>query len=205
MLEILTGAGLALSAGLNAYIPLLAIGLSGRFLDFVTLPEGWAWLENPWVLGALGVLLVIEIVADKVPVVGSVNDWIQTVVRPTSGGLAFGSGSTATTLAVSDPAAFFSTHQWVPIVSGVVLALLVHVTKASARPVVNVATVGMATPVVSAAEDVGSFTVSALAILVPLLVILVIPIVAWMIWWTLRRRKRRYGRPPKEPAVSTAD
>lgn len=38
MLELLTGAGLAISAGLNAYIPLLAIGLAGRFLDFVTLP-----------------------------------------------------------------------------------------------------------------------------------------------------------------------
>ena len=69
MLEILTGTGLAVAAGLNAYIPLLLLGLAARFLDVVALPSGWAWLENEWVLGGLAVLLVIEVVADKVPVV----------------------------------------------------------------------------------------------------------------------------------------
>ena len=38
MLELLTGTGLAVAAGLNAYIPLLIVGLGGRFLDFVELP-----------------------------------------------------------------------------------------------------------------------------------------------------------------------
>lgn len=204
MLELLTGTGLAISAGLNAYIPLLAIGLSARFLDFITLPAGWAWLENPWVLGIVGALLIIEIIADKIPVVDSFNDWLQTIVRPTAGGLAFGSGSTAETFAVTDPAAFFSSNQWVPIALGVVIAFAVHLTKAIARPVVNVATVGFATPIVSAVEDVGSIVVSILAILTPILIILVIPLVVWMIWWTIRRRKRRDGRPPKEPTVSTA-
>jgi hypothetical protein len=191
MLEFLTGAGLAVSAGLNAYIPLLALGLAGRFLDAVTLPAGWAWLENPWVLGILGVLLVIELVADKIPIVDHVNDWLQTIVRPTAGGLAFGSGSTATTAAVTDPAAFFSSNQWVPIALGVVIALAVHLTKAAARPVVNAATVGTATPLVSTAEDVGSVTVSLLAILVPVLVVLVVPLVVWAVWWILRRAWRR--------------
>lgn len=204
MLEFLTGTGLAVSAGLNAYVPLLAIGLSARFLDFMTLPAGWAWLENPWVMLVLGVLLVIEIVADKIPVVDSFNDWLQTVVRPAAGGLAFGSGSTATTAAVTDPAAFFSDNQWVPIVLGVVIALGVHITKAIARPVVNVATVGLATPVVSTFEDIGSVVVTIFAILIPLLIILVIPVVAWMMWWTIRRHQRRSGRPSKGPAASSA-
>jgi len=82
MLEFLTGTGLAVAAGLNAYIPMILIGLASRFLDFFQLPETWRWLENPWVLIILGVLLVIEIVADKIPVVDTVNDWIQTIVRP---------------------------------------------------------------------------------------------------------------------------
>lgn len=196
MLEFLTGTGLAVSAGLNAYIPLLALGLAGRFLDAVSLPAGWAWLENPWVLGILGVLLVIELVADKIPIVDNINDWLQTVVRPTAGGLAFGSGSTATTAAVTDPAAFFSSNQWVPIALGVVIALGVHLTKASARPVVNALSVGTATPVVSAAEDVGSVTVSLLALLVPLLVIVVLPLVVWAVWFIVRARlrARRRGR-----------
>lgn len=77
---------------------------------------------------------------------------------------------------------------------GVVIALAVHLTKASARPVINAVTVGTVTPIVSAAEDVGSVTVSVLAILVPILIILVIPLVAWLAWWIIRRRLRRTKR-----------
>jgi Domain of unknown function (DUF4126) len=201
MLELLTGTGLAISAGLNAYIPLLAVGLAGRFLDFIELPAAWAWLENSWVLWILAALLVIEVIADKIPIIDSVNDWVHTIIRPAAGGLAFGSGSTATTIAVPDPAEFFSSNQWVPIALGVLIALGVHLTKAAARPVINAVTVGTVTPLVSAAEDAGSVVVSALALIIPVLVIAVIPVALWLIWLIVRRR--RNGRPPKrEPAVS---
>ena len=83
-MELLTGAGLATAAGLNAYIPLLLFGLGARFFDWVQLPPAWAWLSNEWVLVVIGVLLVLEIVADKIPAVDSVNDIVQTVVRPTA-------------------------------------------------------------------------------------------------------------------------
>ncbi|WP_165064604.1 DUF4126 domain-containing protein [Marisediminicola senii] len=176
MLELLTGAGLAMAAGLNAYIPLLALGLAARFLDVVSLPSAWAWLENEWVLGTLGVLLLIEFVADKIPAVDTVNDWIQTLVRPTAGGLAFGSGSTVETLAVSDPAEFFSSNAWVPIATGVVIALIVHLAKMSTRPLLNMATAGVAAPVVSVVEDVASIALTALAVIVPVLIVLAIPV-----------------------------
>jgi hypothetical protein len=191
MLEFLTGAGLALSAGLNAYIPLLAIGLASRFLEFIQLPDAWSWLENEWVLGILGVLLVIEFFADKIPVVDSVNDWVQTVVRPAAGGLAFGSGSTSETLTVHDPAAFFESNQWVPIATGAALALGVHLVKMIARPILNAVTVGAAAPVVSAAEDAGSLLVSALAILLPILVVVSVPLLAWLAWSVVARARRR--------------
>jgi len=55
--ELLTGFGLATAAGLNAYIPLLAIGLLGRFTDLITLPDNWKWMENGWTLAILAVLL----------------------------------------------------------------------------------------------------------------------------------------------------
>src|SRR5690606_11652604 len=54
MLELLTGAGLAAAAGLNAYIPLLAMGIAAR-IDWIHLPQGWTWLENEWILGILAV------------------------------------------------------------------------------------------------------------------------------------------------------
>jgi uncharacterized membrane protein len=191
VLEILTGTGLAFAAGLNAYIPMLLLGLGARFLDFVQLPAGWAWLENEWVLGILAVLLVIEFVADKIPAVDSVNDVIQTVVRPASGGIVFGSGSASETAAVTDPAAFFESNQWVPVVTGVVIALLVHGAKTAVRPALNVATLGLAAPVVSFFEDVSSAFLSLFAILIPVLVVVVIAALVVLFVLVMRRYRRR--------------
>ncbi len=102
-MEVLTGFGLASAAGLNAYIPLLALGLLARFTDLVALPPGWAWLDNGWVMAIVAALLAVEVVADKVPALDSINDTVQTLVRPTAGGIVFGSGTAAQTAAVADP------------------------------------------------------------------------------------------------------
>lgn len=63
---ILTGFGLASAAGLNAYIPLLLLGVAGRL--------GYADLSAPYTirgsnagLAVLAVLLTVELLADKVP------------------------------------------------------------------------------------------------------------------------------------------
>lgn len=192
MFEVLTGAGLAVAAGLNAYIPLLILGLAGRFLDFVDLPAQWQWLSNPWVLVILGVLLVIEVVADKIPVVDSINDWIQLFVRPVAGGIAFGTGSSSGTAVVQDPAQFFTSNAWVPIAVGILLALATHIGKAVSRPVANVATAGTAAPVVSTAEDVGAVVLSILAILLPVLVLFAVAgVVVSFVLLFLRFRRGR--------------
>ncbi len=191
MLEVLTGSGLAASAGLNAYIPLLLMGLLARYTDLVDLPSGWQWLGNGWVILILTVLLAVEVVADKVPVVDHVNDVVQTVVRPTAGGLAFGAGSSSQTVTVSDPDTFFSSHQWVPVVIGVLIALGVHLLKAAARPVINATTAGFGAPVASTAEDATSAVMSVVAILLPVLVLAFLLGFVLFLFWTLRRRKDR--------------
>jgi len=190
VLETLTGIGLASSAGLNAYIPLLMIGFLGRFTDLITLPSGWQWLENPWVLGILVALLGIEVVADKIPLVDHLNDLVQTVVRPTAGGLAFGAASGAQTVTVSDPSQFFSSNQWVPIVSGMAISFVVHAMKAMARPVINATTVGLGAPVASTAEDIFSGVMAFVAILFPFLIILFV-IFLIIVFILLRRRRQR--------------
>jgi uncharacterized membrane protein len=202
MLELLTGTGLAAAAGLNAYIPLLIVGLSSRFLDWIQLPPAWAWLENGWVMAILGVLFVIEVIADKIPVVDTVNDWIQTFIRPAAGGILFGTGTTSETVAVTDPASFFASNAWVPIVVGIVLALLVHTGKTLTRPAANVATVGLAAPVLSTLEDASSVVMSFLALLAPLFVIFGIGGLVWALVALFRRaaRKRR-ERAAENPAL----
>ncbi|HEX5597768.1 MAG TPA: DUF4126 domain-containing protein [Micromonosporaceae bacterium] len=191
MLEALTGTGLAASAGLNAYIPLLAMGLLSRYTGLIDLSEEWQWLSNGWVLTLFAVLLLIEFVADKVPVVDHVNDVLQTAIRPAAGGLVFTAGASSETVTVSDPGEFFSSSQWLPAVIGVVIALAVHAIKALARGAINAATVGIGAPVVSTAEDATSVVMSVIAIVLPVLVLLFLLTMALFTWWLLRRRRRR--------------
>jgi hypothetical protein len=188
--ELLTGLGLATAAGLNAYIPLLALGLLSRFTDLVTLPAGWTWLENGWVMAIVAALLVIEIVADKIPALDSVNDAVGTFVRPTAGGIVFGSGTAAQTNAVADPGAFAQSGQWIPVAIGVVVALAVSLTKSAVRPAANVATAGMAAPVLSSVEDGISVGLVFAAILFPILVLVAMVALLWAAWRLLRRRRR---------------
>lgn len=190
-MELMTGFGLASAAGLNAYIPLLSMGLLSRYTDLVNLPSGWSWLENGWVLVLVAVLLVIEIVADKIPALDSVNDAVQTFVRPTSGGIVFASGTAAQTAAITDPGEFARTGQWVPVVIGVVTALVVSLTKTAVRPAANVATGGVAAPVLSTIEDAASVSLTFIAILIPALVLIVLMALLWAAVWLLRRRRRR--------------
>ena len=191
MLEALTGAGLAASAGLNAWIPLLSVGLLARFTHLIELPHSWQWLTNGWTLLILAVLLAIEMVADKIPVVDHVNDALHTVIRPTAGGLVFGAAAGSQTRMVTDPGSFFTSHQWVPIAAGVLIALAVHGVKATARPVVNATTFGVGAPFVSLAEDAASVTMSIVAIVVPVLIVLFLLAIVLFFFWIRRRRKRR--------------
>ncbi len=190
-MELMTGFGLATAAGLNAYIPMLLMGLLSKFTSLITLPSGWTWLENSWVMALIAVLLAVEIVADKIPALDTVNDTVQTFVRPTAGGIVFGSGTAAQTAAVSDPAEFARTGQWVPVVIGVVTALVVHLTKTAVRPAANVATAGVAAPVLSTIEDFTSVSLVFIAILIPALVAIVLIALAAAAVWLFRRRRRR--------------
>ena len=137
--SLLTGLGLAGAAGLNAYIPLLGVALLGR-THVLTLSPPLDVLMHPVAIGALGVLLALEVVVDKVPAADHVNDVVQTFIRPGAGALLFLGASGAA-------------GQMPPLVlllAGLVTAFGVHATKAAVRPAVNVSTLGLGTPVILA-------------------------------------------------------
>jgi len=199
-MEFLVGTGLAAAAGLNAWMPLFALGLIDRFVAGFELPAGWAWLSSDLALWITGILLVVEIIADKVPAVDSVNDVIQTVIRPASGGVVFGAGAGAEALRLEDPTTLLADNAWVPVVIGVVIALAVHVLKAVARPLANVATGGLAAPVVSTAEDVSSLGLVVAAIFAPLIALLLL-IALVIVAVVLLRRRGRLRAERTEPAT----
>ncbi|MBB2993484.1 hypothetical protein FHR72_004994 [Mycolicibacterium iranicum] len=125
------------------------------------------------------------------------NDVVQTFVRPTAGGVVFGSGAAAQTHTVTDPAAFAHSGQWVPVTFGVAVALVVSLTKSTVRPAANVATAGVAAPVLSTLEDLASVALVVVAVLVPALVLVAVIALAWAAarLWRRRRTRSRDGSP----------
>jgi len=176
---LLTAFGLAASAGLNAYIPLLIVALLGRFTTWFTLSPPWDALTSWWVIGAMAILTLIEFFADKAPAVNHVNDAIQTFVRPAAGAILFA----ASTGAVG------GIHPVVALIAGLLVAGGVHTVKAAAvRPAVTMTTGGVGNVPVSFAEDILAALVSIAAIVVPVVIAgLLIVIVSLFVWWLWRR------------------
>jgi len=179
---ILTSFGLSTSAGLNAYLPLLIVALVARFTDWIRLNEPFSALTSWWVIGLLVVLATIEILADKIPVVDSVNDVVQTFVRPVAGAILFAANANA----IAD------VHPVLAMACGLLLAGSVHVAKTAVRPMVTAASAGTANPIVSTVEDVTSALTALLAILLPTLLALVLLIAVLIIgWWLWMRHRAR--------------
>ncbi len=178
-LGVFTAFGLSASAGLNAYIPLLVVGVIAHYTDWITLSSPWDLLANPWILILMGILLIIEMLADKVPAVNHINDIIQTVVRPAAGAIAFAASASVIT----------DVHPVLAMAIGLLVAGSVHTVKAGVvRPVVTATTGGAGNVPVSIAEDVASTVVSFLSIFVPILVaVLLLVLVIWFVWWLWKR------------------
>ena len=199
MFAALTGMGLSAAAGLNAYIPFLVVALIARFTDYITLPVGYEWIESNWAIGIGAALLLAEVILDKIPAVDTINDTIQTFIRPSMGGLIFAATTAAAQL---DNSTWMKENPWVSVVLGVLISGLVHTGKMAARPVINVGTVGTGAPVVSTLEDISSLGLSLIALIAPLLVIVALALLAWLLIW-MWLRVRRWRRTRRDPAYTS--
>jgi hypothetical protein len=136
-------------------------------------------LTSWWVIGALAVLLFIEMTVDKIPAADTVNDVIHTAIRPVAGAILFAANSGAAG----------QVHPVLAMICGLLVAGGVHAVKATARPVVTATTMGAGNWLVSTVEDVVSFVTSVLAILVPvLMVVLIVLFLLGAGWWWSKRR-----------------
>jgi hypothetical protein len=187
MIEILTALGLALSAGLNAYIPLLAVGLLARFTEVINLPNGWRWMENEWVLVLFGALVLVEFFADKIAAIDSLNDVIQTAIRPTSGGLLFTASTEENPVPITQVTDFMNSPGFTAFIIGLVVALIPHLLKMFIRPMINATTGGMVAPLVSFGEDLVSVGLIALSVFIPVLVPVAAILLAFIAYKWIKR------------------
>jgi hypothetical protein len=186
LMGVFTAFGLSASAGLNAYIPLLIVGVVAHYTDWITLSNPWDLLANPWVLIVLGILVIIEMLADKIPAVNHINDAVQTFIRPAAGAVAFAASANVVT----------DIHPVLAMVCGLLVAGSVHAVKAAVvRPIVTATTGGAGNVPVSIAEDIFASLMSILAILVPVLVaVILIVMVTLFLQWRQRRREKAKQR-----------
>jgi len=165
--------GLATAAGLNAYVPLLVVGLLARYTDLVTLKSPYDLLSHPVVLIVIAILAVLDFVADKIPGMDHALHAAGLVIHPTAGVL----------LALAADNSAGGVHPVLAAICGLVLAGGTHGARAAVRPAATVTTGGLMNPVVSFVEDAVSGTLAVLAILLPVLAFaLVLLVVVWTAW-----------------------
>ena len=183
LLSVFSAFGLSSAAGLNAYLPLLVVALVARFTNLIQLTEPWDTLASWWVIGVLVVLLAVEMTVDKIPAADTVNDIVNTVIRPLAGAILFAANS----------GVIGEMHPALAIIIGLLVAGSVHAVKATARPVVTVTTAGTGNWAVSTVEDVISLVTSVLSILMPVLVVVLLVMVIVFVGWRISRRRARAG------------
>ena len=179
ILGIFSAFGLSASAGLNAYVPLFTIAVIAHYTNWFKLNPPYDTLGNPWIIILLGVLIIIEFLADKIPAINHMNDLLQTFIRPVAGAIVF--AASAKVLTVNYPV--------LSLACGLLIAGGVHAVKALAlRPAVTATTAGAGNVPVSLAEDGLAVVTSFLAVVLPVILAgLFVLLAAWLIWWLWRR------------------
>jgi hypothetical protein len=174
---LLSSLGLATATGLNAWLPLLVVGLLARWTDLVKLNPPYDWLSEPVVLIVLAILCLLDFIADKIPAVDHAMHAVGIVLHPVAGALV--------SLAANSEAG--EVHPVLSIVCGLILAGGTHGARAAVRPVATATTGGLANPVLSLIEDVLSLSLAFLAVVLPVVALGVIALVFVGLGWRLLR------------------
>ena len=177
--------GFSLAAGVNLYATVAILGLASHY-HWVQLPDQFKAFDNPWIIGAAGVLYAIEFVADKVPWIDSIWDSVHTLIRPVGGALiavaSLGDASPVMTGAIALLGGFVSASS--------------HATKAGTRVAANTTPEPFSNWFLSLAEDAFVIGLSFITLKYPLvalgvsvLILILIVSIARSIWKWLRRRE----------------
>ena len=172
-------AALGWASGLRLYAVIFVVGMLGA-TGLLVLPGGLGMLSHPMVLFISGAMLFVEFFADKIPVVDSVWDLMQSVLRVPAGAA----------LAASVFGADNSTMAMVAALMGGTLAATSQAAKTTTRALINTSPEPFSNVGASLAEDTMSVGAIWLALTNPLVflaVLAVVVVVMWVVIWLLWR------------------
>ena len=175
------GLALAATCGLRAFLPLFVVSLLSH-LGHIELSEGFEWMSSTIAVLGLGAAVLIELLADKVPVVDHVLDTVAIFIKPVAAMIA-----AASVMTELDP--LLSTV--VGLVLGGTMAQGGHRVKAKVRLLSSALTATVANPFLSIVEDVLALIATVMAFLLPVLLFITacgLSIWGFRTWY--RRRKQ---------------
>lgn len=180
------GIALAACAGLRAFLPLLVVGIAGRFANF-QLSEGYQWLSSDGALITFAITVIAETLADKVPVLDHVLDTVGMVIKPAVGTMV--AASMFVHLAPF-PATLLG------LAVGGTIATSVGLAKAKVRILSSLTTGTVLNPVLSFVEDLVATVIAAVALIAPFLAL---TFIVGIVIYAVRRLHRALGPPPPSP------
>ena len=176
------GIGLASVAGVRAFVPLALAALFTQ-LGLFESPLSDLAIDIWTLIGGLSVFAAFELVLDKIPALDRTFNYAMVPVRALAGGVLFAAALGLDVDAGAVP--------W--LVAGAVVAGGVAVLKVVLRPPAKVASSGVSTRFLSAAEDVVALVGGVVGALVPLVPLFVVGLLLFFYYRVRMRRKRKYG------------
>jgi hypothetical protein len=178
--------GASWASGINLYATLLVLGI-GSAQGLVGLPPSLDILTNPMVIGAAGLMYIVEFVADKTPGVDTAWDGLHTFVRIPAGAL-LAAGAVGEVAPAMEVAA---------AILGAGMSASTHATKAGSRVMINTSPEPFSNWGASLGEDLMVFGGLWMALNHPLFfllfLLLFIVVMAWLLPKLWRGIKRVFG------------
>ncbi len=174
-----TALGLTALAGLNLYLTVFVTGLSIN-LGWVQLSpglEGLRVLGDPLILIVAGVLLAMELIADKCPYVDSAWDTIHTVIRPVGGAF----------LALKAIGTLDPVMSVVAVLLGGSVAFTSHAAKAGTRVLINTSPEPVTNILASTGENLGVLAGTWLSFKHPIVMLILVVCFVVAFWYCAPR------------------
>src|SRR4029078_10807959 len=128
IVSIFSAFGLSTAAGLNAYLPLLTVGLLARYTNLIHLDGPYSLLSHPVVLLAIAVLALLDFIGDKIPAVDHALHAVGLIVAPVAGAI----------LLMSANSRLGAVSPLLAAICGVLIAGTTQGARAPARPLATV-------------------------------------------------------------------
>ncbi len=181
IMAILMGVGLSSACGFRVFVPMLGVSLAAN-TGQLTLASGFSWMGSDLAVGMFGVATVLEIGAYYLP-------WLDNMMDSIASPAAVVAGAVAATASVSGHGDLML---WaIAAITGGGAAGTIQTFTVGTRLTSLATTGGVGNPVVSTVEVAAASTVSFLAVVAPLVMILFLFGFGYIVYRLFTRKRRR--------------